>query len=81
MITELLLNVIYSLINFVATPISFVLSPLGSLDGLIELLSVVSIFVPLHVLGACLSLWLSYYGIKFIMVVVNWIIAKFPTIE
>jgi hypothetical protein len=81
MIIELFLNIIYWLVGIILTPLQVVFQPLGSFLGLIELLSYGSIFIPLTVFGQCLSMWLGFHGFKFIVVLVNWLIGKIPTIS
>lgn len=81
MIVQLILELFYSVIALLLTPVQFVLSPIGSMAGLIELLMYASIFIPLGTLSWCIAAWVSFYGFKFVMTTINWIIAKFPTIE
>jgi len=81
MIIELLLNLIETTISVLLTPIQMLFEPLGSMAGLLELFAYASIFVPINALGACLVGWLLFQSAKFTMVVVNWIIAKIPTID
>lgn len=81
MITEVFLNIIYGLVALILTPVQLIFQPLGSMAGLVELFSYASIFIPTATFGLCMSVWLAYYGIKFGIVVVNWSIAKIPTID
>lgn len=81
MITEWILNIFYSLVSLLLTPVQLLFQPLGSMAGLVELLSYASIFIPIGTFVACLSVWLSYYVLRFVMTLINWAIAKVPTIE
>lgn len=81
MIVELILDSFYGLVSVILTPVSFVLAPLGSMGGLIELLSYASIFVPVGTLGICLGIWIAFQGVRFTISFANWLIAKIPTID
>jgi hypothetical protein len=81
MITELFLNLIFYVVGILLTPVQLVFQPLGSIAGLLEVLSYASIFIPMTTFGICMSIWVAYYGIEFIMTVINWIIGKIPTID
>lgn len=81
MIIELILNMIYWCISVLVAPLSLIFQPLGSFAGLIELFAYASIFIPVAVLGQCLIIWATYYIAVFSMTVINWLIAKVPTID
>lgn len=81
MIIELLLNLIKSLIALVLTPFSIVLMPIGSFAGFIELLAYASLFIPMSTLAISFTIYLAFYGVQFAISIINWLIAKIPTIE
>lgn len=81
MITEWFLNMFYSLVSLLLSPLQIVMQPIGSMAGLIELLSYASIFVPVGVFATCIGIWLGYYLLRLVMSLINWGIAKIPTIE
>lgn len=54
---------------------------LNSLGGIIELLASVSYFMPVGVLQLALIVFIAFHGLEFIISIVNWIIAKIPTID
>lgn len=81
MLIELLLDIIYWLVALILTPLQIVFEPLGSMAGLLELLSYASIFIPMTTFGLCLSTWFAYHAIRFAVVLINWLIAKVPTID
>lgn len=81
MIVELFLNIIFNLVNLILTPVSWVLQPLGSMAGLVELLSYASLFIPMPTFAICVSIWIGFYGLRFVVTIANWLIAKIPTIE
>lgn len=81
MIVEAILELFYLVISLLLTPLQFVMQPIGSMAGLVEILSYASIFIPLGTVAWCLTAWITFYGFKFVMTTINWIIAKFPTIS
>lgn len=81
MIIEAILIMFKGLVGVALTPISVILMPIGSLAGWIELLAYASLFVPISTLSVAFGIYLTYYGIQFGVSVVNWLIAKIPTIE
>lgn len=81
MIVQLFMEMLYLLISIVLTPVELILQPIGSIAGLIEILSYASIFIPLGTLAWCIGAWVGFYGFKFVITTVNWIIGKFPTIN
>jgi hypothetical protein len=54
---------------------------LNSLGGLVELLAVASYFMPVGVLQLCLIVWFSFNSIRGVVVIINWVIGKIPTIN
>lgn len=81
MITEFFLNSMYTIVAMLLTPLQVVFQPLGSMAGLVELFSYASIFIPISVFGACISVWMGYYVVRLVMQLINWGIAKIPTID
>lgn len=81
MITQFFLDLIYKMVALLLTPFQIIFQPLGSMAGLIELLSYASMFIPLGVFAGCITVWLGYYTLRLVMVLINWGIAKIPTIE
>lgn len=81
MIIELFLNLIYNLVSLILTPISWALQPLGSMAGFVELLSYASLFIPMPTFALCVSIWIGFYGLRFVVTVANWLIGKIPTID
>lgn len=53
----------------------------GGMSAIVELLALVSPFMPVQALVLCVSAWFVFYGAKGIMVLVNWLIRKIPTIS
>lgn len=81
MIVELVLNLFKTVVAAILTPLSLVLQPIGSMAGFMELMSYASIFIPMAVFGQILIIWVGYHMLKFGMTVINWLIAKIPTIS
>lgn len=81
MIVEAVLNLFKLVISVLLTPLSLVLQPLGSFAGFMELLSYASIFIPMMVFAQVLGIWVGFHMLKFGMIVINWLIAKIPTIS
>lgn len=83
MITEIFLNMVFALITGFLQFFPALVIPLdlfNALAGLIELLAIASYFMPIGLLQLAFIVWTSFYGIKFIIVCVNWVIGKIPTI-
>lgn len=84
MITKLLIDIFFVTISAFVNFFPAVVIPtdlLNSLGGFIELLASVSYFMPIGILQLCLGVFIAVYGLEFVISVVNWIIAKIPTIE
>lgn len=81
MVTEWFLNAIYSVISVLIAPLELVFQPIGSMAGLVELMSYASIFIPVGIFATCISIWAGYYILRLVMTLINWGIAKIPTIE
>ena len=81
MIVEVILNFFKTVVGALLTPFQLVFQPLGSMAGFVELLSYASVFVPITVFVQCIGLWLAYHTFKFGMILINWLIAKIPTIS
>lgn len=81
MIVEFIFNLLYGIVALLLTPIQLIFQPLGSMMGLVELLATASIFIPMTTFGACLSIWLGFHVLRFGISIMNWLIAKIPTID
>lgn len=81
MIVEMFLNLGYTIVSLLLTPVQLAVQPLGSMSGFVELLATASIFIPINVLGQCLVAWFILQMTRLGMTIVNWIIGKIPTIS
>lgn len=80
MLTETLLNTIFTIISLLLSPLKYFGDSVGSMSGLVELLTYANIFVPLNILAQCLGIWLAFQVLQFTMSIINWIIGKIPTV-
>ncbi len=84
MITELIITMFISIANFFINWFPAVTIPtdlLNSMAGLVELFAVVSFFMPIGILQIAIGVFLAFHAFEFIVSIVNWLIAKIPTIE
>lgn len=83
MITEVLLKFLETVtIWFVSLmPNISIFQEIGSMAGLVELISSASYFVPFSTLFICLGIWVAVYQAQFLMTIINWVIGKIPTIS
>lgn len=54
---------------------------LESFDGMIELVSMTSCFMPWSTFFIALGIWIMFQQVRFVMTIVNWIIGKIPFIN
>lgn len=84
MITEVILNMFVNTTIFMLKWIPIITIPadfMNSIFGVVELLAVVSYFMPIGILQLALGVFITFHSLEFIMSLVNWIIAKIPTID
>lgn len=84
MLIELVYNSIFTiLIGFINyfPAITIPADLFNSLAGLSELFAIVSYFMPIGILQLCIIIFLSFHSLQFIIVCVNWVIGKIPTID
>jgi hypothetical protein len=84
LITELLLLIIKGIVLGFLALMPVMSLPVGFLNGIagvIELLATASIFMPVSIFLACTGWFILLYNTSFFMSIVNWIIAKIPTIN
>ena len=84
MIIELLLNPIFSIVNFLISLLPVLNTPLemaGGILGLIEVISSVTFIIPVRTLMYAIAWWIALQNARFIMSIVNWVLGKIPTIN
>lgn len=84
MILELLIRLFFGIVNMILALIPSVTLPTG-FEGMFAdvayLFSFGTYFLPVGTIVTCLTLIFLVDNIKFIMSIINWIIAKIPTIS
>lgn len=84
MITEIILNMMFTPVSFMINFFPALVIPtdlIGSLAGFVELLAVSSYFIPIGVFQLCIIVFVAFHGMEFIISIVNWVISKIPTIS
>lgn len=84
MITEALVTVILGAINVFVGWFPALVIPtdiINSLAGIVELFATVSYFMPIGILQLCFLVFVGFHGAEFLISVINWVIAKIPTID
>lgn len=84
MITEVILNMFVNTTIFMLKWLPILTIPtdfMNSIFGVVELFAVVSYFMPIGILQLALGVFITFHSLEFIMALVNWIIAKIPTID
>lgn len=84
MVTELFFNAVFGVLEFVlgAVPVlTFPDTVIGSLAGLLEVLSYTATFMPLSAISACIGIWLSINIFDFGFQVLLFVIKKIPGVS
>lgn len=84
MILELLLKLVFGVINLLLALVPTISLPVGFtslLSTATDFLAMGSYFLPVASVVGCFTLIFIVDNIKFIMSIVNWLISKIPTIS
>jgi len=84
MIVEIIFDALFFVINGLLNFLPVFTIPsdfLNSIGGIIELLAIVGHFMPIGVLQVALTVFVLFHGLEFVISIINWLIAKIPTIE
>lgn len=79
-IFDMLFNVILWVISHMPS-LAMITDNIGSIAGLVELLYASGFIIPWGTVLTTLSLWCLLQSFEFVVGLINWLIAKIPTVE
>jgi len=84
MIFDLLIDIFFGLVTYFLTFFPTITIPtdlIGSVAAIVEVLAVISFFMPIGILQLAVGVFVLFHGFEFAIAVFNFIIAKIPTVD
>ena len=84
MIFDLLIDIFFGVITYFLTFFPIISIPtdlIGSMAAIIEVLAVISFFMPIGILQLSIGVFVLFHGLEFGIALFNFIISKIPTVD